>query len=108
MEQPIKLYSTGMRTRLAFAICAHMNAEILIVDEALSVGDLAFQKKCIDWIDNFPSHRNAVVRQSFDGRIVATMQPGDLGSTTDMCGKPATLRTLPVPTREPHSWNRTA
>lgn len=53
MEQPIKLYSTGMRTRLAFAICAHMNAEILIVDEALSVGDIAFQKKCIDWIDNF-------------------------------------------------------
>ena len=53
MDQPIKLYSTGMRTRLAFAICAHMDAEILIVDEALSVGDLAFQKKCIDWIDNF-------------------------------------------------------
>jgi lipopolysaccharide transport system ATP-binding protein len=53
MEQPIKLYSTGMRTRLAFAICAHMNAEILIVDEALSVGDIAFQQKCIDWIDDF-------------------------------------------------------
>jgi len=53
MEQPIKLYSTGMRTRLAFAICAHMNAEILIVDEALAVGDVAFQQKCVDWIDNF-------------------------------------------------------
>ena len=53
MDQPIKLYSTGMRTRLAFAICAHMNAEILIVDEALSVGDIAFQQKCIDWIDKF-------------------------------------------------------
>src|SRR5260370_30917806 len=42
-----------MGARLAFGICAHMNAEILIVDEALSVGELAFQKKCIDWIDNF-------------------------------------------------------
>ncbi len=53
MDQPIKLYSTGMRMRLAFAICAHVDAEILIVDEALAVGDEAFQRKCFDWIDNF-------------------------------------------------------
>lgn len=53
MDQPLKHYSTGMRTRLAFAICAHVEADILIVDEALSVGDAAFQRKCLDWIDQF-------------------------------------------------------
>jgi lipopolysaccharide transport system ATP-binding protein len=53
MERPLKQYSMGMRMRLAFAICTHIEAEILIVDEALSVGDMAFQKKCIDWINKF-------------------------------------------------------
>jgi lipopolysaccharide transport system ATP-binding protein len=53
IDQPIKLYSTGMRMRLAVAICAHVDAEILIIDEAFAVGDGAFQRKCMDWIDRF-------------------------------------------------------
>ncbi len=53
MDQPIKIYSSGMLMRLAFAICAHVDAELLIVDEALSVGDAAFQEKCRDFLVRF-------------------------------------------------------
>lgn len=47
LDTPVKHYSTGMGTRLAFAIAAHLEPEILLVDEVLSVGDMAFRKKCL-------------------------------------------------------------
>jgi lipopolysaccharide transport system ATP-binding protein len=47
LDTPVKRYSSGMYVRLAFAVAAHMNPEILIVDEVLAVGDLAFQNKCL-------------------------------------------------------------
>src|SRR5579859_4245791 len=47
IETPVKHYSTGMYMRLAFAVAAHLEPEILLVDEVLAVGDIAFQKKCL-------------------------------------------------------------
>ena len=47
LDTPVKRYSSGMYVRLAFAVAAHLEPEILVVDEVLAVGDAAFQKKCL-------------------------------------------------------------
>lgn len=73
LDTPVKHYSSGMYVRLAFAVAAHLEPEILIVDEVLAVGDQAFQKRCLGKIENvtkqegrtvlFVSHNLASVRQ---------------------------------------------
>jgi len=51
MDTPVKRYSSGMRVRLAFAVAAHLEPDILILDEVLAVGDAKFQEKCLNRID---------------------------------------------------------
>jgi len=53
LEQPIKTYSSGMVVRLAFAVIAHVNSDVLVIDEALAVGDAFFVQKCMRYIRKF-------------------------------------------------------
>ena len=71
LDTPVKFYSSGMRVRLAFSVAAHLEPEILLVDEVLAVGDVAFQKKSISRMEEvsqegrtviFVSHNMAAVR----------------------------------------------
>ncbi len=71
LDTPVKRYSSGMYVRLAFAVAAHLEPEILLVDEVLAVGDAAFQKKCLGKMEEvsrggrtilFVSHQMAAVQ----------------------------------------------
>ena len=96
LDTPVKRYSSGMYVRLAFAVAAHLEPEILIVDEVLAVGDAEFQKKCLGKMEGvattgrtvvFVSHNMSAVRSMCTrcalldaGRLVRV---GDVGSVVD-------------------------
>jgi ABC-type polysaccharide/polyol phosphate transport system ATPase subunit len=61
IDQPVKTYSSGMYMRLAFSVAVNVDPEILIIDEALAVGDGHFQKKCIDKIRDFQERRRTIL-----------------------------------------------
>jgi lipopolysaccharide transport system ATP-binding protein len=61
LDTPVKRYSSGMRVRLAFAVAAHLEPEILIVDEVLSVGDVSFQRKCLGKMGEITSAGRTVI-----------------------------------------------
>jgi ABC-type polysaccharide/polyol phosphate transport system ATPase subunit len=61
IDAPLRTYSTGMYMRLGFAVAIHVEPEILLVDEVLAVGDEAFQRKCIDWLEDFQRSGGTIV-----------------------------------------------
>ena len=61
MDTPVKRYSTGMQVKLAFSVATSVDSEILVVDEVLAVGDLAFQRKCFDRIETLINSENRTV-----------------------------------------------
>lgn len=79
IDTPLKYYSSGMQVRLGFAVAAHLEPEIMLIDEVLAVGDAAFQKKCLGKIDDvtqggrtvlFVSHNMAAVQKLCERSIL--------------------------------------
>ena len=73
IDTPVKRYSSGMYVRLAFAVAAHLEPEILIVDEVLAVGDAAFQKKCLGRMRDVASTGRTVLFVSHNMAAVSTL-----------------------------------
>ena len=97
IDTPVKRYSSGMTVRLAFAVAAHLDPEILIVDEVLAVGDVAFQEKCIGKMRNasakegrtvlFVSHNLQAVQSLCSRGVLLESGTVDCNSHVDECLK---------------------
>jgi len=81
LDTPVKHYSSGMKVRLAFSVAAHLEPEILIVDEVLAVGDAEFQKKCLGKMDQVSKN---------EGRTVLFVSH-NMGAVEGLCQKGITL-----------------
>jgi lipopolysaccharide transport system ATP-binding protein len=73
IDTPVKFYSSGMYVRLAFAVAAHLEPEILLVDEVLAVGDVAFQKKCLGRMGDVAKHGRTILFVSHSMAAIALL-----------------------------------
>ena len=73
LDTPVKRYSNGMYVRLAFAVAAHLEPEILLVDEVLAVGDIAFQKKCLGKMDEVAKGGRTIIFVSHNMGAIQTL-----------------------------------
>jgi lipopolysaccharide transport system ATP-binding protein len=73
IDTPVKFYSSGMKVRLGFSVAAHLEPEILIIDEVLAVGDFEFQKKCLGKMEDVASRGRTVLFVSHDLNAVSSL-----------------------------------
>jgi lipopolysaccharide transport system ATP-binding protein len=70
IDSPLRTYSTGMQMRLGFAVAVHTDPDILLIDEVLAVGDLAFQRKCLERIEQFKARGCTILLVSHDAHSI--------------------------------------
>ena len=97
MDTPVKRYSSGMYARLGFSVAAHIDPDILLVDEVLAVGDMAFQAKCIARMHQFVDRGKAIIFVSHNLNMVQSLcsrvlwldhgLPAQLGDSVEVIGK---------------------
>jgi lipopolysaccharide transport system ATP-binding protein len=75
LDMPVKRYSSGMYMRLAFAVAAHLETEILLVDEVLAVGDAAFQRRCLGKMDDVANQGRTILFVSHNVAAIARLCP---------------------------------
>ncbi len=85
LDTPVKRYSSGMQARLAFAVAAHLEPEILIVDEVLAVGDTAFQRKCMGKMQNVAGEGRTILFVTHNMQAVSTLTQRSLMLVRGRC-----------------------
>jgi ABC-type polysaccharide/polyol phosphate transport system ATPase subunit len=78
IDTPVKFYSSGMKVRLGFSVAAHLEPEILIIDEVLAVGDFEFQKKCLGKMENVAGQGRTVLFVSHQMDAIRNLCPNSL------------------------------
>jgi lipopolysaccharide transport system ATP-binding protein len=104
IDTPVKRYSSGMYVRLAFAVAAHMETEVLLIDEVLAVGDAAFQRKCLGKMSDVSRQGRTVFFVSHDMNAIQVLCPRTLhldrgkifgiGDTSEQIGNYLTAKKL--------------
>ncbi len=90
IEQPVKTYSSGMFVRLAFAVIAHVDADILVIDEALAVGDAFFTQKCMRFLREFREH-GTILFVSHDLQAIVSL------CNRALCLESGTIKSMGLP-----------
>ena len=96
IDTPVKRYSSGMYVKLAFAVAAHLNSELLLMDEVLAVGDMHFQKKCLDKMTQLSNDEQKTIKITWNEQNMMKYMKSYIGEGSKMCIRDRTNMLLKI------------